>query len=81
MKLVLDNLTEDPEGYIVYVHLIDDVTGNALDTTSIVWSNKADFKFKLKKKLQTAVTKHNAKEAKRIEVSQALTELEKEILS
>lgn len=79
IKYRVDKIVDDKDGHVIYVHVYDEVTGEILETASLVWKNKEDFKKKLKEKTSALRARYNAKKAKEDEVNQALQELELEV--
>lgn len=79
IKYRVDKIVDDKDGHVIYVHVLDDATNEILETASLVWKNKEDFKEKLRKKTSALRVRYNAKKAKETEVNQALQELEREV--
>ena len=74
LNFLLDNITKQGEAFIAYIHVMDGE--KLIHSTSLVFKDKEDFKKILKSKTAKIKTEYDEKEAKKIEIEQALIEME-----
>lgn len=79
IKFRLDKIVNDGDGHVVYVHVYDDATDEILETASLVWKDREDFKYRLRNKTDALKADYDAKKAREAEVKQALQELKMEV--
>jgi len=76
IKYNLDTVAKTLEGFVAYVHVIDDTDGSVIETCCLNWKDKATFKSDLAKKVVFLKTKYEEKQTVEAEITQALTEME-----
>ena len=70
----IDTVTKHNGEYIAYVHVMDG--DKIIQATSLVFTDKEKFKKALKEKTLKIRNEHDDKENKKIEIQEALTEME-----
>ena len=69
----IDKITKQVEDSVAYVHVMDGE--KIVQTTSLVFKNKEDFKQDLKTKTAKIKLDYDKKELKKVEIEQALKEM------
>lgn len=73
LKYVFDTITKQGKDYIVYIHVMDEK--KTVQTVSLMFRDKEDFKKILKIKTVQIKAEYDEKEVKKAEVEQALKEM------
>ena len=74
LKYLIDTVTKHNGEYIAYVHVMDG--DKLIQTVSLPFVDKEKFKTALEAKTLKIRTEHDDKENKKIEIQEALTEME-----
>ena len=74
LNYLIDTVTKHNGEYIAYVHVMDG--DKLIQTTSLVFTDKEKFKKALKAKTLKIRNEHDDKENKKIEIQEALTEMQ-----
>ena len=74
LNYLIDTVTKHNGEYIAYVHVMDG--DKLIQTTSLPFVDKEKFKKTLKEKTLKIRNEHDDKENKKIEIQEALTEME-----
>ena len=73
LKYKLDAITKQNKGFVAYIHIMDGE--KIIQTTSLVFRDKEDFKKNLKMKTAKIKAEYDEKEIKKTEIEQALKEM------
>lgn len=73
MKYRLDNITKQGKIFVAYIHVMDEE--KIIQTTSLIFRDKEDFKKVLKIKTAKIKAEYDEKEIKKNEIEQALKEM------
>ena len=76
IKYRLDTVTKTLDGFVAYIHVVDDIDESVIETCCLNWKDKATFKSDLTKKVVSLKTKYEEKQTVEAEILQALTEME-----
>jgi len=74
LNYLIDTVTKHNGEYIAYIHVMDG--DKLIQTTSLVFTDKEKFKKALKEKTAKIRTEYDDKENKKVEIQEALTEME-----
>ena len=74
LKYLIDTVTKHNGEFIAYIHVMDG--DKLIQTTSLPFVDKEKFKKTLKAKTLKIRNEHDDKENKKIEIQEALTEME-----
>ena len=70
----IDTVTKHNAEYVTYIHVMDG--DKIVQATSLVFTDKEKFKKALKEKTAKIRTEYDDKENKKVEIQEALTEME-----
>ena len=70
----IDTVTKHNAEYVAYIHVMDG--DKIIQATSLVFTDKEKFKKALKEKTAKIRTEHDDKENKKVEIQEALTEMQ-----
>ncbi len=73
IKYKLDNITKQGKDFVAYIHVMDGE--KIIQTTSLVFRDKEDFKKVLKMKTAKIKAEYDGKQIKKTEIEQALKEM------
>lgn len=73
LQYKLDTIVKQGNDFIAYIHILDGE--KIIQTTSLIFKNKEDFKKSLKIKTAGIKAEYDEKEIKKIEIEQALKEM------